>query len=180
MYEGAASAFASASTLNANCSSGTNRSISYVFLSNDRRLRHFSSEMLTSWPALHLHAPRIVAHHRFAVKNAYRALFRIDLIQPAFQQLRRRAVLSHFDIVPFSICATSTVAAPLSSATSCSKVRRNHLTELLSPSRRKTPGVKSTSALPLPVKRNCLGSSFAYPIELEFSTSCPIETWPST
>ena len=121
--------------------------------------------------ALHLHAPRVSLTNASPLKTRIAPWSALISYRP-LQQLRRRAVRSHLDIVRLLDLRTSTVAAPLSSATlRAQRVRRNHFepSQCYLPSRAKSSGVKSTSALPLPVKRNCLGSD-SYPIELEFST----------
>jgi hypothetical protein len=54
------------------------------------------------------------------------------------------------------------------------------VTLLLSPTRKKTPGVSKISAFPLPVVNDWPGFSSTDPIDLESSVSPPIDTLPST
>ncbi len=128
------------------CSIGTNR-LHTAVLSNPVRLQPVGAQYYLV-PALDPNL--LVAEQRLAAEHSHRALVGVEIVEALFQQSGLRT--SFIRRSAGSGCktsSTSSVASPRSTATSVFvKLGEIIFTALASPSRRKTPGVKSTSALP--------------------------------
>ena len=107
---------------------------------------------------------------RFAIENAHLIVRRIKIVIPIFQEFGRGAVCIDANVVLLmnlgDFDARFAFLTPISVLVRLGEII---FTALLLPTRRKTPGVSSTSAFPFSVVIDWPGSKMASPIDFEFT-----------